>query len=54
VWTNTTAVAEVRDVPSFVRIPDGIGWGVGRWSDAFVVVLVVVTSWLWYQRRVMR
>ncbi len=51
VWARDTAVAEVRDVPSFVRIPDGAGGGVGRWSDAFVVVLVVVTSGLWYQRR---
>ena len=54
VWAQDTAVAEVRDVPSLVRIPDGAGWGVGRWSDAFVVVLVVVTSWLWYQRRIGR
>jgi hypothetical protein len=54
VWAQDTAVAEVRDVPSFVRIPTGAGWGVGRWSDAFVVVLVVITSWLWYQRRVAR
>jgi hypothetical protein len=51
VWARDTAVAEVRDVPSFVRIPEGAGWGVGRWSDAFVVVLVVVTSGLWYRRQ---
>ena len=54
VWAQDAAVAEARDVPSLVRIPDGAGWGVGRWSDAFVVVLVVVTSWLWYQRRIGR
>jgi hypothetical protein len=53
VWANDTAVAQVRDVPSFVRLPEG-GWGVGRWSEAFVVALVIVTSWLWYQRRVLQ
>ena len=52
VWVRDTAVAVVRDVPSFVRIPEGARWGVGRWSDALVVGLVLISSWLWYRRRV--
>ena len=50
-WDGEAATAELRDVPSFVRVPSQSGWGVGKWSEAFVIVLVIASSLLWYRRR---
>jgi hypothetical protein len=49
-WMGDTAWAVLRDVPSFVRVPQEAGWGVGQWSEVLVVALVVLASLLWYRR----
>ncbi len=49
-WNGDTATADLRDIPSIVRVQFGSGWGVEQWSEAFVVVLVIVSSLLWYRR----
>lgn len=50
VWEGDVATADLRDIPSFIRVPTQSGWGVGRWSEAFVIVLVMASSLLWYRR----
>ncbi len=51
VWNGDVATADLRDIPSIVRVQFGSGWGVEQWSEAFVIVLVIVSSLLWYRRR---
>ena len=50
-WNGDAATADLRDIPSIVRVQFGSGWGVEQWSEAFVVVLVIVSSLIWYRRR---